>query len=132
MKGINQNINVDLITERRSIALAEMVGEGDELLGRNLHRLRKIQMTTIRRHQLGDLDLEGMSAQGVIDPGHVVTPDQEGVEGTTHLKRKDDLGQKREKMNIDHQKRRGEMTLLHHLSMKKISPRINLPGNLNR
>ena len=74
-----------------------MVGEGDELLERNLHRLRKIQMTTIRRHQLEDLDLEGMSAQDVIDQGHGVTQDQEGVEGTTHLKKKDDPGQKRER-----------------------------------
>ena len=118
---------------RRSIALTEMVGEKDEPPKRNLDRLKKIQMMTIRQHQPEDLDLEGMSAQDVIDLGHVVTQDQEGVEGTTHLKRKDDPGQKKEKMNIDHQKRRGgEMTLLHHHSMKKTTPRTDLPSNLNR
>ena len=72
-------------------------------------------MTTIGQHQPEDLDLEGMSARDVIGLGHVVTQDQEGVVGMIHsLKRKGDLGQKRERMNIDHPKKGGgEMTLLH-------------------
>ena len=106
MEEINQSINAGPIVMKKSIALAEIIGEGGDRLERNLHLLKRTQMMTIRQHRLEDLDLGGVSARDVIGLGHVVTQDQEGVVGMTHLKSQGDPDQIREKMNIDHQKDR--------------------------
>ena len=82
---------------KKSITLVGMIGEGDAQQGMNLHPLKKTLMMTIGQHQPEDLDLEGMSAQDVIDLGHVVTRDQEGVVGMTHLKSQGDPDQRKEK-----------------------------------
>ena len=133
MKEISQDTNIDPIIVKKSIALVEMVGERGDPQGKNLHLLKRTQMMTIGQHRPEDLDLESMSARDAISLGHVVTQDQGDVVGMTHLKRRGDHVQKREKMNIDHPKKReGEMTLLHQHSMRKISPRTDLPSNLNQ
>ena len=90
MKGIHQNTNADPTIMKKSIALVEILDGRNDPQEMNLHLLKRIQVTTIGQHQPQDLDLEGMSARDVIDLGHVVTQDQEGVEGTTHLTREGD------------------------------------------
>ena len=132
MTEINQNTSVDPIIMKKSIAPVEIVGGREDLQEMSPHLQKRTQMMTIGQHQPEGRDLEDMSARDAVDLGHVVAHDQEGVEEMTHLRRKGDHGPKRERMNIGHPGiGGGEMTLLPHHSMKKRSPRTDLPSNLN-
>ena len=125
------SINADLIITKKSIGRVEILDEESSLQGMNLH-LQRAQMVTIGPHRLEDLDLEGRSAQGVIDLGHVVALDRGDVERAAHLTKGGDHAQIKEKMSISHPKiGEGEMTLLHHCSKRKTGLRTDLPNNLN-
>ena len=132
MRRIHQSINDDPIIRKKSIVRVEILDERNDPQEMNLNPQRA-QIMTIGLHRPGDLDLEGMSVQDVIDLGHVVARDPGDVERATHLTKGGDHAQKKERMNISHLKiGEGEMTLLHHRNKRKTGLRTDLPNNLNR
>ena len=131
MKRIHRNTNVDLIIRKKSIVQVEMLDERSNLQGMKLHP-QNAQTMTIGLLRQEDPDPVGRSVLDVIDPGHVVAPDQGDVERATHLTKGEGHGQIKEKKNISPPRTgEGEMTLLHHRHKEKTGLRTVLLINHN-